>query len=167
MSYCHQQAFSAMLRQLAPTAAGISVDELPSLLWAGAQLASATAAPVVDFSSNMCEQAGQGQRQLCAVPVNDGINGSVSSSKIARLPGVVDFLLGAAQNLTGGVRHNMSSHNMLLNTVQTSCRIDGFLKFIYCRAQPVARTGCWCLEALSGPVKRDGFMTINCRVRWV
>jgi hypothetical protein len=34
------------------------------------------------------------------VPSNDGVRGSVNSSKIAGLPGVVQFVLGAAQVLT-------------------------------------------------------------------
>lgn len=108
MNYCHQQTFSAVLKQLAPSAAAITADELPSLLWAGAQLAAA-AATSKHNSSRTCTQAGPRHSHPSSVPANDGVKGSVNSSKIAGLPGVVDFVLGAAETLTGGnVTHHVS-----------------------------------------------------------
>uniref|UniRef100_A0A383VB22 Uncharacterized protein n=1 Tax=Tetradesmus obliquus TaxID=3088 RepID=A0A383VB22_TETOB len=111
IGYFHQHAFSAAVQHLAPTASSIAADELPSLLWACAQLAdanssSSSSSQVASSSpaaTDTSSSSSGGRSRTTPVPSNDGVRGSVSSSKVAGLPGVVDFVLGAAQVLTSDI----------------------------------------------------------------
>jgi len=93
------------MQRLAPTAASIAADELPSLLWAASTLATEqqgakpqqTTTPSSSGSSSSSSIHSNGK----FVPQNDGVIGAVNSSRIADLPEVVDFMLGASQVLSG------------------------------------------------------------------
>lgn len=111
MDYQHTPAFRAMIQHLAPDAASIAADELPSLLWAASTLAcetpagkAATAGPSSSSStsSSRATSSSSSSSSLRKVPQNDGVIGAVNSSRIAELPEVVEFMLGASQVLSGG-----------------------------------------------------------------
>lgn len=103
MHYQHQQANQAIIQRLASQAADITADELPSLLWAASTLASETStAKSPGFNSSSSSGSGPGSSSS-KVPQNDGVVGSVNSSRIADQPEVVEFMLGASQVLSGRV----------------------------------------------------------------
>jgi hypothetical protein len=96
MDYQNTPAFKAIIQQLAPDADSIAADELPSLLWAASTLASK--APGGSSSSSSVTSA---NTSIGSLPHNDGVVGSVNSSRIADMPEVVEFMLGASEVLTG------------------------------------------------------------------
>jgi hypothetical protein len=106
MGYQHTQAFKAIMQQLAPKAADIAADELPSLIWAASTLAGSSSSGSVTHSSSSGGGGGGGGSSSggSKVPQNDGVIGSVNSSRIAGLPEVLDFMLGASQVLSGQSR---------------------------------------------------------------
>lgn len=107
MEYQHTQAFRAIVQQLAPHAASIAADELPSLLWAASTLVSETPAPgrkaAGAGTGSSTATSSSSSSSLGKVPQNDGVIGAVNSSRIAELPEVVQFMLGASQVLSGGL----------------------------------------------------------------
>jgi hypothetical protein len=132
LGYSDSATFADLLAHLAPQAASIAADELPSLLWAASALAAERPAqqrqqqqadrqqqPDSDTSSSSSTQstrqaatdsscAGpqkqQQQQQLrLAVPRRDGVAGAMDSARLAGLPQVLQFMLGASQALAGGV----------------------------------------------------------------
>lgn len=100
MEFQNKQAFAAVMQRLAPAAADIAADELPSLLWAASTLACET--PAAATGSRTATTAST-PSSSSKVPQNDGVIGSVNSSRIVDSPAVVDFMLGASQVLSGRV----------------------------------------------------------------
>lgn len=96
MEFQHKQAFAAVMQRLAPAAADIAADELPSLLWAASTLACENPAAARTATTASSSSSSK-------VPQNDGVIGSVNSSRIVDSPAVVDFMLGASQVLSGRV----------------------------------------------------------------
>ncbi|KAF8059111.1 hypothetical protein HT031_005283 [Scenedesmus sp. PABB004] len=97
VGHTHRGVFAVMLQRLAPAAASLPLDELPSLLWAAAQLADDDRSSVTGSSASSSHDDG---RRTVRVPSNDGVAGSVASARLGGHPGLLDFLLGAAQVLT-------------------------------------------------------------------
>lgn len=97
MEFQHKQVFAAVMQRLAPAAADIAADELPSLLWAASTLACET--PAAAKAASTASTASSSSK----VPQNDGVIGSVNSSRIVDSPAVLDFMLGASQVLSGRV----------------------------------------------------------------
>lgn len=142
VGFQHSACFAAIIHQLAPQAASIAADELPSLLWVASSLATATPAqdagraaagaqPQASSSSSSSGEASsssssgeassssgeasssgssgeassssgeQASGRRVAVPRNDGVVGSINSARLAGLPHVLEFVVGASQVLAG------------------------------------------------------------------